>query len=140
VNTLLTVLRAPAWLLLAWAGFAAALCAAWIGVPGATAAPRTGKGRVASMLTTVASGVFLYAPLYGFAFEFLRRADLFSGLALGSAHGIAAAGLWLWQRHRDGQDPLRPRQATLEAARVMAARVLYGAVIGFLYLVPAAAA
>jgi hypothetical protein len=88
------------------------------------------------MLRTLLLGVLVYAPLYGLSFEILQRADIFYGIVLGTAHGLVAM-LIATVRRRNSAHPARTRGAALlEAARVVAARVLYGAVLGFVYLVP----
>jgi hypothetical protein len=130
----------PAWLLLLWAGVAATLAAAIVGVPpGATLrqlrlarrrAPRNGRvAPIGTALATLAIGAIVYPVVYGLVFETVARADIGFGAGLGAVHGLLAGGLRL----------LRPAagQRAGRLFRLLLARFAYGAMLGFLYAVPA---
>jgi hypothetical protein len=113
VDTLMILLRRPAWPILLWAGLAAALVAAFVQVDG-----RPGlRARIRAVLLGLAS-----APLYGLIFEAVGRADLPLGACLGLAHGVLAFAL----RRRD-------RTKRVRFLPVVAAWILFGAVLAWLY-------
>lgn len=115
----------PDFLVLAWAGLAAALCFAWI-------RPVASEGRAfLRFLGALLLALVFYTPLYGLLFETIHRADVLSGLLAGTMHGVAAlfAGA-------PRNAPARTRTAT--RARVVLAHIVFGAVLGSLYVVPAA--
>lgn len=120
----------PAWLLLVWCGLGAATAAGIVatiigGIPSASwslaARPRS---RFHGFLWSIGLGMLVYPLVYGLIFEALHRADLRIGLLLGAAHGLI---LFVTSRRRM---PVRP------ALRAAVARLVYGAVIAFLYITP----
>lgn len=125
MNELLAVLAAPTWPILAWAGSAATLIAMLVLPP--RREPRE-KGS-AGHLRRLALGLFIFTPLYGLTFEILGRADILSGLTLGFAHGLMSLALAF---------PHRRTARNGDLARLLAGRVLFGVIIGFLYPVPTA--
>jgi hypothetical protein len=127
----------PAWLLLAWAGLIASAVAALAGAPpGATTLldrPRDYRRRraasfVRAVLLSALVGVVLYPIAYGLIFEAAGRADLPLGAGIGAAHAILALLVRALRRIPG------PHAAPL--FRLVLARLAYGAVIGFLYVVP----
>jgi hypothetical protein len=147
----MNLFQAPSWLLLFWCGFAASLASEWI-VAAVRAAIARGRGvqptgpRLmstprGSVPIAVLLGTLVSSPIYGLVFELWHRADLAAGLALGTLHGILA-GLFvlvafLRRRRKDNRaTPVRP--LAVFRVRRLVTRVLYGALLGFLYVVPPA--
>jgi hypothetical protein len=129
MRDLLLWLRAPAWPVLLWAGTAASVAAAWL-LPKRDRALE--PAATATITRTLALGILLYTPLYGFAFEYARRADIGLGLALGAGHGLLALlHTALTTRAADGRRAQAPH-----LARVLAAYTAFGGLVGFLYSVP----
>lgn len=120
----------PAWLLLLWSGLAAAGAAALVayaigGVRRASwsLAP-TPRSRSHGAAWSLLGGMVVYPLLYGVTFELLQRADVITGLILGTIH---AAVIFAVAR----------RRGTIRAAlRAAFAHIAYGAVIAFLYITP----
>jgi len=148
-------LPAPSWLLLLWCGFAASLASEWIvaafralftrnGDRARTddtrrAGPRLMSTPRNSIPLAVILGTLVSAPVYGVIFEWWHRADLESGLLLGTVHGVLAGIVvliaFLRRRRMDNRDtPVRP--LAVFRVRRLVTRVLYGALLGFLYVVP----
>jgi hypothetical protein len=139
---------APSWLLLLWCGFTAAIASEWLVAAGrAFIAPRGAeKGTGPRLMSrprgsipfSILSGTVVFAPLYGLLFEWLSRADFEAGAAVGAAHGVFAGLLVLLSTIRRTTGPaakaLRPMLGY--RARRLITRVLYGALLGFLYVVP----
>jgi hypothetical protein len=142
---------APSWLLLFWCGFTAAIASEWLVAAGrAFIAPRRAvlaeKGTGPRLMSrprgsipfSILSGTIVFAPLYGLLFEWLSRADFEAGAAVGAAHGVLAGLLVLLSTIRRTSKPagtaLRPMLGY--RARRLITRVLYGALLGFLYVVP----
>jgi hypothetical protein len=141
---------APSWFLLFWCGLAAALASEFIvalaratlahGQRSTEAGPRLMSAPRTSIPFAVLSGAFVFAPLYGIAFEWLARADLQAGAAIGAIHGVIAgvAVLFAAFRRRAGS-PARSLKPMLGfRARRLLTRALFGALLGFLYVVPGA--
>jgi hypothetical protein len=136
----------PSWPLLLWCGLAAAIASQWIAGLFASVfhrrenrsvAPRLMSRPRGSVLVSLLTGTLLFAPLYGIVFEFIGRADLSTGALLGVLHGILATIWSLWAaRHGDAR--IRPpvRSILFHRAARTAIRVIYGAALGFLYVVP----
>jgi hypothetical protein len=124
-------MRQPAWLLLLWAALVASVVAAWLGF--------AARGRLAddrplrSAALTLFMGVFVYGPLYGLAFEAIGAATLLLGGALGTLHGASFAAITLSVRRQPGGR--RPDTASIHGRRIVA-RLVYGAILGLLYIVP----
>jgi hypothetical protein len=136
----------PSWPLLLWCGLAAAIASEWIAGLCASlvrrpdtrsAAPRLMSRPRGSTLVSLLTGTLLFAPIYGIAFESIGRADLSSGALLGLIHGILATA-WSLSAARRGNARIRPpvRSILLHRAARTAVRVIYGATLGFLYVVP----
>ncbi len=136
----------PSWPLLLWCGLAAAIASAWIAglfasfgrkQENRSAAPRLMSRPRGSTLVSILTGTLLFAPLYGIAFEFVGRADLSTGALFGLVHGILATAWSLWAARR-GNARIRPPVRSILFHRVArtAIRVIYGATLGFLYVVP----
>jgi hypothetical protein len=134
--------------LLIWCGLAAAIASEWIAGLGATLLRRGERSRSAprlmsrprgSTLVSLLTGTLLFAPLYGWIFEWAGRADLAAGTALGAAHGLVVTAWSIWASQR-AEPRVRPalRAVLAHRARRTAVRVLYGAILGLLYVVPAA--
>ena len=119
----------PSWLLLLWAGLAAALVALPIARP-VRSAPKRPRP-LASRVLPLGFEIIVFPVLYALLFEALRRSDVVAGLALGAAHGLLGVTISKLQARRDGPHP----QATT-ALRALLARTLYGAIFAFLYVVP----
>jgi len=133
--------------LLLWCGLAASIASEWIAGVGATLLRRSERSRSAprlmsrprgSTLVALLTGTFLFAPLYGWIFEWAGRADLTAGAALGAAHGLAVTAWSIWASRR-AEPRVRPalRDVIVHRAGRTAIRVLYGATLGLLYVVPA---
>lgn len=139
----------PSWPLLLWCGLAASIGSAWLAGLGATlfrarenkrgAAPRLMNRPRASTLGSLLTGTLLFAPLYGLAFEFAGHADLAAGATLGAAHGLLATAWSLWAARRgDARIRPNPRAVLLHRSARTLGRVAWGAMLGFLYVVPPA--
>lgn len=120
----------PAWLLLIWSGLVAACVAAIIapaigGVPVASwsLAP-VPRSRSQGAAWSLAAGMFAYPLLYGIALELVERADLRTGLILGTLHGAAMFAV------------ARRRATSRAALRTAVAHLVYGIVMAFLYVTP----
>jgi hypothetical protein len=120
----------PAWLLLIWSGLVAACVAAIIapaigGVPVASwsLAP-VPRSRSQGVAWSLAAGMFAYPLLYGIAFELIERADLRTGLILGTLHGAVMFAV------------ARRRAPSRAALRTAVAHLVYGIVMAFLYVTP----
>ncbi len=127
MDAIFDFLTAPAWPILAWCGLAASLLAAFV-LP-ARAANRSGVRARPRWIAAVVLGLFVFAPLYGLAFEALGRADIGAGAILGTAHGFASAVRAIPQRNRVG---------SVHLLRLFAAGFVFGTVLGYLYPIPAA--
>lgn len=116
----------PGWLLLLWCGLGAAIVAWPLARASRNGTVRTGRGR---RLLAVGLELLLFPVLYALLFEALGRADIVAGAALGTLHatlGVIAA--------RPGRADAPPGSAILLRSL---ARILYGIVFAFLYVVPA---
>jgi hypothetical protein len=143
-------IQTPSWLLLLWCGFAASLASEWIVAMAravlargrdhpSRSGPRLMSTPRGSVPIAVLLGTLVSAPVYGLIFEWWHRADLAAGLLLGTIHGTVAGLIvlvaFLRRRRRDNREmPVRP--LAVFRARRLITRVLYGAVLGFLYVVP----
>jgi hypothetical protein len=128
-------LNEPSWLLLLWAGTAATLAASLVGAgPGVLIGARLGgsgavRRHLGRFALAVGLGVAVYPLLYGLIFEGAARADLLAGLGLGAVHGLLAI---IWRALRP------PRRRAPGPLRLLAGHLVYGAVLGLLYIVPGA--
>jgi hypothetical protein len=120
----------PAWLLLIWSGLAAASAAAiaapaigGVQVAAWSLAPAP-RSRLHGAVWSLAAGAFAYPLIYGAAFELLHRADITAGLILGAIHGAIMFAV------------ARPKGTPRSALRAAFAHLVYGAVMGFLYITP----
>jgi len=141
---------APSWFLLFWCGLAAALGSEFIVAiarallkPGQAApagAPRLMSTPRGSVPFAILSGTLVFAPVYGLAFEALARADLEAGAALGALHGALAGLLVIVAafRRRARTQPKSLRPVIGYRTRRLVTRILFGALLGFLYVVPGA--
>jgi hypothetical protein len=136
----------PTWPLLLWCGLAAAIASQWIAglvasifrrQENRSASPRLMSRQRGSVLVSILTGTLLFAPLYGIVFELAGRSNLSTGALLGLVHGILATAWSLWAARR-GDPRLRPSVRSILAHRAgrTAIRILYGAVLGYLYVVP----
>ena len=84
------------------------------------------------------SGTFLFAPVYGLLFESLARADLGTGALIGAAHGAIAAAFVLVGHLRKRASAATPTLRPVIGYRLrrLVTRTVYGALLGFLYVVP----
>lgn len=145
----MNLFQAPSWLLLLWCGFAASLASEWIvaavrailarGRDTQRSGPRLMSTPRGSVPIAVLTGTLISAPVYGLIFEWWRRADLAAGLLLGTIHGLIAGLIiliaFVRRRRKDRRDtPVRP--LAVFRVRRLVTRVLYGALMGFLYVVP----
>ncbi|HXE57034.1 MAG TPA: hypothetical protein VNK43_03465 [Gemmatimonadales bacterium] len=103
--------------------------------------PRPGRAAtLAGSAAHLAAGSLLFPTAYALLFEAARRADAPFGLAIGAVHGtLAGLALPLAHRHRD-QEPapglFGHRLGTLTPPGLLAAHLLYGALLGHIYVVP----
>ena len=106
---------------------------------GRPAGPRLMNAPRGSVPFAIVSGTFVFGPAYGMAFEWLARADLEAGAVMGAIHGALAGTLVMLglmrRRRRDGTSS-SVRGMILYRVRRFATRILYGAFIGLLYVVP----
>lgn len=127
MQTLIDLVRAPAWPILLWCGLAASLAAALVLPP---ARQRGAPATPANWPLTLVLGIGVFAPLYGLVFEIIGRADLLAGIGFGTAHGLLA--LAFATRSRGSLPRARP------GIRTVLAWLAYGATLGYLYPVPLA--
>lgn len=125
------VIPAPSWLLLVWTGLAALLAAALI------VAPLAGSGGPRSALYFFRPqdaggyilmgvlGLLVYPVLYGLAFDLTHTASVLSGAAAGIVNAAILIAVRAVQRGRI-EKPLL----------TLLLYVVYGAVLGFLYVTP----
>jgi hypothetical protein len=94
----------------------------------------------ASVPIAVISGTLLFAPVYGLLFEAFARADLATGAVIGAAHGALAAAFVLIGHLRRRATAASPALTPVLGYRFrrLVTRTLYGALLGFLYVVPPA--
>jgi hypothetical protein len=125
-------MRQPAWYLLIWAAVVASLIATFLGL-----AARGHLGQRSPRLAALGSfllGILLWAPLYGLAFEVIGVANALYGALLGTLHGAVAALFAFVHARRTHAAPTRAL-ASIHGRRIIT-RAVYGAVLGFLYVVP----
>lgn len=120
MNSILPAIEAIAWPIAFWSGLVSTLAAALLSAP----APRP-----SDRVRRLGVDVFLFAPLYCAGFEILRRADLLTGIAFGTVHAALAIAIALRARHANGP----ANAARTHTVRSAAARILFGAVLAFLY-------
>lgn len=101
--------------------------------------PRPGRAAtLAGYLLHFAAGSLVFPTAYALLFESAHRADAPFGLAIGAVHGTLA-GLALPLAHRDGEPSpglFGRRLGPLTPAGLLAAHLLYGALLGHIYVVP----
>jgi hypothetical protein len=114
------MLPQPGILLLAWCGMAATVVASPV-------APAAADSRPARRVLRVALDLVVVPIVYATILEVVGRADILTGAVLGAAHATIALVLGV----RRGASDDRQRRT-----RRFLARILYGAVFGFLYIVP----
>lgn len=99
-----------------------------------------GFGRLLGSLLHFAAGTFLFPTAYAVGFEMMARADVGLGAAMGLLHGVLAAALLPIAWHRTGdQGPaglLGRRLGPLTPIGIVMTHVLYGALLGYIYVVP----
>ena len=91
-------------------------------------------------LARIAAGAML--PIgYALIFHLVSRADAYTGFLIGGAHALAVPILVLaatpGSSRRARRIELTGRASWLGTLSLLAARILYGAVLGYLYVVPA---
>ena len=91
-------------------------------------------------LARIAAGVML-PVIYAIAFHVLNRADAYTGFLLGATHALAIPRLLL-AATPGGSRRARRVELTAKAGwrgtvSLLASRVLYGALLGYLYVLPA---
>ncbi|MBI4544650.1 MAG: hypothetical protein HY703_05625 [Gemmatimonadetes bacterium] len=142
-----------------WAGTAATLAVAWLAalLPGSGisairflgclpgAGPAGLLNGLLGWLTLLATGTLALPILYALGFEALGRAHLDNGLLLGAVHSLAAGFALpiLGNRNRciragklPPPGPFAYRYGRLAPLRFILAHLLYGAIIGYVYVVP----
>ena len=84
---------------------------------------------------------FLLPVVYALVFHFLSRADAYTGFLLGAVHALAVPLLLLAATpggsRRSRRIELTGRAGWRGTVSLLASRVLYGALLGYLYVVPA---
>jgi hypothetical protein len=125
-------MRQPSWYLLLWAAFVASIVASSLGFAARRHLRERAPGR--AILLGILLGTLLWGPIYGIAFELLGAANVLAGAVLGSLHGATTVGLAVLRR-RD-QAPADDHAAG--HGRRIITRAVYGAILGFLYVVPGA--
>ena len=113
----------PGILLLLWCGVAATVVAR----PIARHTPNAGRGRARVM--ALAADLLVFPLLDAVVFELVGRADLAGGAVLGATHAAVELGFGLML------PGTTPRDVRL---RSFLARLLYGIVFAFVYIVPGA--
>ncbi|MGH7505163.1 MAG: hypothetical protein ACRELX_05915, partial [Longimicrobiales bacterium] len=127
-------MRHPAWFLLLWSALVASLVAAWLGF---AARGRLHDHRpIRSAVATLGLGILVYGPLYGLLFEAIGTATLLVGAVIGAFHGAAVASIALLRDRLAGRGP-RSDDAAVHGRRLVI-RLVYGAILGLLYVVPPA--
>jgi hypothetical protein len=127
VNRFIDLLIAPTWPILLWSGLVASVAASFV-LP--RRVPRhAGIRSLPRWPMVLLLGVLLFAPLYGVGFEALGRANLGTGVMFGAAHGLFSLAFAI---------PRRREAGAFHLMRLVAGRLLYGTLIGFLYPVPPA--
>ena len=124
-------MRQPAWYLLIWAAFVASIVASMLGFAARRHLRERSPRR--AIAVGIALGTLLWGPVYGIAFELLGSANVLAGAGLGALHGGAVAAIGLVRRRRAAVAPPDP---AVGFGRRIITRAVYGAVLGFLYVVP----
>jgi hypothetical protein len=125
-------MRQPAWYLLMWAAVVASLITTLLGLAARGHLGQRSPARAA--LASFVLGVLVWAPIYGFGFEWMGSANALGGGLLGALHGTIAA-LFALVRARRARTPPAHALASVQGRRIIT-RVVFGAVLGFLYVVP----
>lgn len=99
-----------------------------------------GFGRLLGSLLHLAAGTFLFPTVYAIVFEIMARADVGLGAAMGLLHGVLAAALvplaWRWTADEGRAGVLGRRLGSLTPIGIVMTHVLYGALLGYIYVVP----
>jgi hypothetical protein len=125
-------MRQPAWYLLIWAAVVASLIATLLGFAARGRLGERSPGRAAVLGFLL--GILVWAPIYGFAFEWLGSANAIGGALLGALHGGIAALIAFLRERRAHGSPAH-RLVSVQGRRIIT-RTVYGAILGFLYVVP----
>jgi hypothetical protein len=125
-------MRQPAWYLLIWAAVVASLVMTLLGLAARTRLGEDSPRRAAVLGFFL--GVLLWGPVYGITFELVGGANALGGALLGVCHGALAA-LAALVRARHVPRPPAASVAAVHGRRIIT-RLVYGAVFGFLYVVP----
>ncbi|MCI0436408.1 MAG: hypothetical protein L0271_22635 [Gemmatimonadetes bacterium] len=140
----------PSWLLLFWCGLSAALASELFAAAlrparasrrrGHPSSPQLVTGPRENLPIAVLTGTLLLAPIYGVIFELLEQAQLLNGAVIGGIHGllvtILATAFAVRPAVLAAQGKPDLRAVLLYRLRRLIARVAYGALFGFLYVVP----
>ncbi len=149
-----------AWTLLAWSGLAATLAVTWVAaVAAGSGITRLRPARLLGCLVVarprwlsaavglglhLGLGTFVFPAGYALVFARAGRADAGLGILLGGLHALAAGAAlpWLARGARCAPDGVHPGffGRNLGAATPIAivlAHVLYGGLLGYVYVVPA---
>ncbi len=104
---------------------------------------RRGAGRLRGLLSGVihlALGTLAFPAIYALAFHGAGRADALFGAELGAAHGILAGlllpALWRAAGHDRPAGLFGWRLGLFTPLGLLAAHVLYGTLLGYIYVVP----
>ncbi|HSJ16099.1 MAG TPA: hypothetical protein VK939_16955 [Longimicrobiales bacterium] len=119
----------PSWPLLLWSGLAATVTCVWILgalLPSAGARALVPGARGGPALPALGLGIFVYPLLYAVPFQLLHNASILLGAVLGTGHALVLA---LAGRRRD-----RPHW-NIALQRALSV-ILYGALLGFVYVTP----
>jgi hypothetical protein len=125
-------MRTPAWYLLLWAALVASLVASLLGFSARSQLGERSPRR--AIIIGFLLGIFVWGPIYGIAFELFGTANAPGGALLGALHGAAYAVVGLIRARRT-ERARSPAFASIHGRRIIT-RVVYGAVLGFLYVVP----
>ena len=100
----------------------------------------SGLGRQLGSALHLLAGTFLFPAMYGLAFEALARADVAIGATLGLLHGTVVGALlplaWRLAGGAERAGVFGRHLGSLTPFGIVTTHVLYGALLGYIYVVP----
>ncbi len=100
----------------------------------------TGLRRLLGSVIHLLAGTFLFPTIYGLTFEAFARADVALGATLGLLHGVVVGTLipvaWRLAGGEGRAGVFGRRLGSLTPFGIVTTHVLYGALLGYIYVVP----